>query len=74
METKIKKISVGDTLIMKKPHPCGSFGMKVLRIGSDLRIQCTVCGRDMSVPRVKLEKNIKSVIAPEHDAKADTER
>lgn len=74
METKVKKISVGDTLIMKKPHPCGSFGMKVLRIGSDLRIKCTVCGRDMSVPRVKLEKNIKSVIAAEQEAKTDAER
>ena len=36
----------------------------VLRIGSDVRVRCPGCGRDVTVPRVKLEKNIKSVLTP----------
>jgi len=36
--------------------------MKVLRVGSDIRIICTGCGHDMTLPRIKLEKNIKQVI------------
>ncbi len=55
-------ISVGDILQMKKKHPCGCAEMRVLRIGSDIRIQCAGCGHDVTVPRVKLEKNIKKVI------------
>lgn len=51
----------GDTLIMKKKHPCGSVAFEVLRVGSDIRIKCKGCGHDMTVPRVKLEKNIKKV-------------
>ena len=57
------KISVGDILLMKKKHPCGADSFKVLRIGSDIRIACTGCGRDLTLERPALEKMIKSVTA-----------
>ncbi len=60
----IKKFEVGDVLEMKKPHPCGTNRMRVLRVGSDIRILCLGCGRDVTVPREKLEKNIKRVVMP----------
>ena len=59
----IKKFEVGDILQMKKPHPCGEKHMKVLRVGSDIRIVCVGCGRDLTIPREKLEKNIRCVIS-----------
>ncbi len=61
----IPKISVGDTLEMKKAHPCGSKSFTVLRVGSDIRIQCIGCGRDMVLPRLKIEKGIKKIISLE---------
>ena len=63
----INKFEVGDVLEMKKAHPCGSHEMKVLRVGSDIRILCTGCGRDVTVPREKLEKNIKKIISTEKE-------
>lgn len=57
----IIKFDVGDVLIMKKKHPCGSDRMKVLRVGSDIRIECMGCSRDVTIAREKLEKNIKEV-------------
>ena len=65
----IQKISVGDTLELKKPHPCGTKKFTVLRIGSDIRIVCCGCGRDMTLERIKLEKAIKNIIPTEehHD-------
>ena len=60
---EILKISVGDVLELKKPHPCGSKSFKVLRIGSQIRIVCSGCGRDMVVERPKLEKAIKKIIS-----------
>ena len=57
----IIKFNVGDILVMKKKHPCGADTLKVLRVGSDIRVECTLCGRDMTLPREKLEKNIKAV-------------
>ena len=38
-------IRVGDTLVMKKQHPCGSVRWLVLRTGADFRLRCAVCGR-----------------------------
>ena len=63
----IPVIRVGDTLELKKPHPCGSKEFTVLRVGSDIRIVCVSCGRDLTIPRVKLEKSIKKI----HGAKND---
>ena len=61
----IPKITVGDTLELKKPHPCKARRFTVLRIGSDIRIVCQGCGRDMTLPREKLEKAIKKIIPAE---------
>ena len=58
---QILKISVNDVLELKKSHPCGSKLFKVARIGSDVRIICNGCGRDMTLDRVKLEKSIKKI-------------
>ncbi len=55
-------VSVGDKLIMKKPHPCGNKEFEVLRVGVDFKIRCTACGREVMVPRSKIEKNIKNVL------------
>ena len=57
----IVKLAVGDVIRLRKPHPCGNYDFSVSRIGSDIRIVCLSCGRDVTVPRVKLEKNIKTV-------------
>lgn len=60
---QIKKINVGDMLLMKKPHACNKKAnrFEVLTLGSDIKIRCDGCGREVVVPRIKLEKNIKSI-------------
>lgn len=55
-------VRLGDKLIMKKKHPCGSDSFTVLRIGMDFRIKCDGCGHEVMVPRSKTEKNIKKII------------
>ena len=57
-------VQVGDILEMKKPHPCGSRRFLVLRSGMDFKIRCTGCGREVMLPRAKIEKNIKKVVKP----------
>lgn len=56
-----------DILIMKKPHPCGSHEMLVLRSGMDFRLRCNGCGREFMVARSKIEKNIRSVNRDERE-------
>ncbi len=54
-------IKVGDKLIMKKQHPCGSREFLVLRVGMDFKIRCLGCSREVMAPRQKVEKNIKEI-------------
>ena len=49
---------------LKKTHPCGSRNWEVLRVGMDFKIRCTGCGREVMLPRAKIEKNIKKVVKP----------
>ena len=58
-------VRVSDKLIMKKPHPCGCNEFLVTRIGMDFKIKCQGCGREVMVPRVKIEKNIKKITRAE---------
>ena len=57
----IVKFEVNNILTLKKKHPCGSFNFKVARCGSDVRIVCVGCGRDLTMPRIALEKAIRAV-------------
>lgn len=64
----IKQFKCGDVLLMKKAHPCGEKRFSVLFAGSDVKIRCLGCGREMLLPRVKLEKSLKGVICKEENA------
>lgn len=55
-------VRLGDTLQMKKKHPCGNDMFTVLRIGMDFRIKCTKCEREVMLTRIACEKNIKKII------------
>lgn len=58
---EIIKFCVGDTIELKKPHPCGNSSFKIARVGSDIRIICLGCNRDMDINRIKLEKALKKL-------------
>ena len=65
---EIKTFTVGDILNMKKNHACDKNAkqMLVLMCGSDVKVKCIGCGREMIIPRVKLEKSIKNVTRKEN--------
>ena len=55
-------IRVGDILELKKEHPCGTKQWQVLRVGMDFKMRCQGCGREVMLPRSKVEKQIKRVL------------
>ena len=60
-------VQIGDVLTMKKNQPCGENRFLVLRVGMDFKIRCLGCGREVMVPRSKVEKNIRKIFrAEEH--------
>ena len=52
---------VGDTVRLKKKHPCGSFEWEILRVGADFRLKCAGCGHQIMIPRKQVEKNTKEL-------------
>lgn len=61
---QIKSFRENDILVMKKNHACkkDATKFKVIRVGSDVRMVCCECGHDVTLDRMKLEKNIRSII------------
>ena len=62
-DKRILPIRAGDILTLRKKHPCGGDSFRVIRSGSDVRIVCSTCGRDMTLPREKLEHAVKKVLS-----------
>lgn len=60
-------VRVGDVITVKKQHPCGGKEFDVLRVGMDFRIRCKTCGREIMLPRNKIEKNIKKIARKQED-------
>ncbi len=52
---------VGDRIIMKKPHPCGSKEWEVLRVGIDFRIRCCGCDHQIMVAEKACREKHESI-------------
>lgn len=64
----MQELAVGDILITKKPHPCGSSEWEILRTGADLRLKCLGCGRMILLSRREAEKRLRAVKPGGNDA------
>lgn len=56
-----KEYNIGSLLVLKKGHPCGENLWEVVKLGADIRLKCTKCGRLVIIPRLELNKKIKKV-------------
>ena len=57
----LKTYQLGDTVIMKKQHPCGGNEWEITRLGADIKIKCLKCGRSLMMPRIDFNKKLKKV-------------
>ena len=55
-------VNLGDTILTKKPHPCGSNKWLVTRTGADIKIKCLGCGRVVMLSSTDFEKRLKTVV------------
>ncbi len=60
-----KTYKIGDHIILKKGHPCGSNEWKIVRLGADIKIECCGCGRMVFISRIQLNKKIKKILTEE---------
>ncbi|XIF19466.1 MAG: DUF951 domain-containing protein [Acetilactobacillus jinshanensis] len=61
------KYGLHDIVQMKKPHPCGANRWQIIRMGADIKIQCTNCHHIVMLSRHHFERKLKKVLkkAPE---------
>jgi len=55
------KYNIGDKVITRKPHVCGSNVWEITRIGADIKAKCDKCGREIIVFKTTFDKKIKEV-------------
>ncbi|MEO7000952.1 MAG: DUF951 domain-containing protein [Ktedonobacterales bacterium] len=75
-ERKYADLALGDRVRLRKPHPCGSYDWRVVRLGADIGLKCEGCGRRVLLPRSEVEKRIKQMLsrgADEAPTKAETD-
>jgi hypothetical protein len=57
------ELNIGDTVRLKKAHPCGGFEWEVVRIGADIGLVCSGCARRVTLTRSELNRRLKVVAA-----------
>jgi hypothetical protein len=53
-------LQMNDRLRLRKPHPCGSYEWKVVRLGADIGLACMGCQHRVLLTRRELMKRMKS--------------
>ncbi|HWR65323.1 MAG TPA: DUF951 domain-containing protein [Bellilinea sp.] len=55
-------LSLNDTVRMRKPHPCGGYDWRVIRLGADIGLECLKCGRHVLLTRRELSRRMKIIL------------
>ena len=50
---------LNERVTLKKAHPCGGTVWEIVRLGADVKLQCTTCGRFLNLTRDELKKREK---------------
>ena len=58
----MKDYDLNDIVEMKKAHPCGTNRWKIIRVGMDIKIECTGCGHIVMLPRREFERKMKKIL------------
>ncbi len=67
MPPMLPDLQLDDVVRMRKPHPCGSYEWKVVRLGADVGLECTGCHRRVLLTRRELGRRVKIVIPKSQD-------
>ena len=59
-------LELNDILRLKKPHPCGGYEWKVVRLGADIGLECLNCGRRVLLTRREVRNRLKKNLKKEY--------
>jgi len=50
------ELHLDDILQLRKPHPCGGYEWRVVRLGADIGLVCEGCGHRILMDRLDVER------------------
>jgi len=56
-------LDLNDVIRMRKPHPCGGYEWRVVRLGADIGLVCMNCGRRIMLDRRSLRNRMKTIVS-----------
>jgi hypothetical protein len=60
-------LKMDEVVRLRKPHPCGSSDWRVVRLGADIGLKCSGCGRRILLPRRELARRMKKRLSENTD-------
>ncbi len=57
----LPEIQMEDIVTLRKPHPCGGYDWKIVRLGADIGLECLKCKRVVLLPRRELARRMKRI-------------
>ena len=54
----VLELFLGDVVRLRRRHPCGGDQWRVDRLGADIGMRCTTCGRHVLLDRRTLERRL----------------
>lgn len=54
-------IQLNDIVRLRKPHPCGGYEWKIVRLGADIGLECLTCKRRVLLTRRTLARRLKTI-------------
>lgn len=65
----LPELRLNDIVRLRKPHPCGGYEWKIVRLGADIGLECLKCRRRVMLSRRELSNRLKKIISQEnHDS------
>ena len=57
------ELHLDDVLRLRKPHPCGGYDWRVVRLGADIGLRCLICNRRVLLARSEVERRLKTIVS-----------
>jgi hypothetical protein len=54
---------LGDVIRLRRTHPCGGDTWLIDRLGADIGLRCTTCGRHVLLERPALERRLVGFVS-----------
>jgi hypothetical protein len=69
MTFMLPDLHLDDVVRLRKPHPCGGYEWKIVRLGADIGLECLQCQRRVLLTRRELLRRLKVILSQaEHES------